>query len=276
MKEASGLGAGTDHRLAEDEALLNGTVRAAGALALSFFGRGLIGTSKADNSPVSEADLAVDKMLRDQLTGERPSYGWLSEETTDNPQRLDAERVWIVDPIDGTRAFLAGTPEWTIAAALVENGHPVLAAVFNPATDEMFTARRGGGATLNGVSISVPPRGEIAGSRMIATKGFFKHKIWTDPWPPTENIWFNSVAYRLALIAAGRADATLSLTGKSEWDLAAPALLVQEAGGKVTDATGADLIFNQPNTRINGLVAAALELHALLIERTRPLAAKEI
>ncbi|WP_088342764.1 MULTISPECIES: 3'(2'),5'-bisphosphate nucleotidase CysQ [Rhodomicrobium] len=262
--------------LAADEALLFGAVRAAGTLALSFFGRGLVGTHKADNSPVSEADYAVDKMLRERLTGERPNYGWLSEETVDNARRLDADQVWIVDPIDGTRAFLAGTPEWTIAAALVDYGQPVLAAVYNPATAEMFTARRGGGAFLNGMPISVTPRDDIAECRMIATKGFFKHKIWTEPWPNTQNIWFNSVAYRLALIAAGRADATLSLTGKSEWDLAAPALLVQEARGKVTDATGAAITFNQPNTRINGLVAAAPALHDLLVARTRPVAAKEV
>jgi myo-inositol-1(or 4)-monophosphatase len=111
----------TDNSLAEDEALLTGAVRAAGALALSFFRNGVVGRSKADNTPVSDADLAVDEMLRERLIGERPDYGWLSEESVDNPSRLDAARVWIVDPIDGTRAFLAGTPEWTIAEALVEN-----------------------------------------------------------------------------------------------------------------------------------------------------------
>jgi myo-inositol-1(or 4)-monophosphatase len=266
----------TDNSLAEDEALLTGAVRAAGALALSFFRNGVVGRSKADNTPVSDADLAVDEMLRERLIGERPGYGWLSEESVDNPSRLDAARVWIVDPIDGTRAFLAGTPEWTIAVALVENGQPVLAAVFNPATAEMFTARRGNGAYLNGVPISVTTPEDIAGCRMIATKGFFKHKVWTAPWPHTENTWFNSIAYRLALIAAGRADATLSLTGKSEWDIAAAALLVEEAGGRMTDAAGAALTYNKPSPRMNGLVAAAPRLHDLLVARTKPVAAKEI
>jgi myo-inositol-1(or 4)-monophosphatase len=265
-----------DDSLAEDEALLTGAVRAAGALALSYFRNGVVGRNKADNTPVSDADLAVDEMLRERLVGERPDYGWLSEESVDNPSRLDALRVWIVDPIDGTRAFLAGTPEWTIAAALVENCEPVLAAVFNPATAEMFTARRGGGAYLNGVPISVTMPDEITGCRMIATKGFFKHKIWAAPWPHTENTWFNSIAYRLALIAAGRADATLSLTGKSEWDIAAAALLVEEAGGRITDAAGAALTFNKPSPRMNGLVAAAPKLHHLLVARTKPVAAKEI
>jgi myo-inositol-1(or 4)-monophosphatase len=262
--------------LADDEALLHGAVRAAGALALSFFGSGIVGRQKADNTPVSDADLEVNRMLHASLKGPRPDYGWLSEESIDDPSRLDAARVWIVDPIDGTRAFLAGTPEWTIAVALAEHGKPVLAAVFNPATAEMFTARRGHGAFLNGKPISVTAHEGIEGARMIATKGFFKHKIWTAPWPDTQTIWVNSIAYRLALIAAGRADATLSLTGKSEWDIAAAALLVEEAAGQVTDATGAPLTYNQPTPRMNGLVAAAPKLHELLVARTKPVAAKEI
>lgn len=262
--------------LADDEALLNGAVRAAGALALSFFGSGIVGRQKQDNTPVSDADLAVDRMLHASLKGARPDYGWLSEESVDDLSRLDAARVWIVDPIDGTRAFLAGTPEWTIAAALVEHGKPVLAAVFNPATAEMFTARRGHGAFLNGAPISVTAPEAIEGSRMIVTKGFFKHKIWTAPWPPTETVWVNSIAYRLALIASGRADATLSLTGKSEWDVAGAALLVEEAKGQVTDAAGAPLTYNQPTPRMNGLVAAASKLHELLVARTKPVAMKEI
>ena len=261
-------------QISEDEVLLTNAVREAGALAMSFFGRGLKGTHKPDNTPVSEADLAVDRLLHERLTATRPSYGWLSEESADNPHRLDAARVWIVDPIDGTRAFLAGLAEWTIAAALVEDGEPVLGVVFNPATAELYTARRGSGAFLNGVRITVPRRGEIEGSRLIVTKGFFKHKVWSEPWPPVDRVWVNSIAYRLALIAAGRADATLSLSAKSEWDLAAAALLVQEAGGKITDAAGAALSFNQPTPRIEGLVAASPALHDLLIERTKTVVAK--
>lgn len=265
---------GWDHSLAEDEALLKDAVRAAGALAFSLFRSGLIGRQKADDTPVSDADLAANRLLHERLMGERPGYGWLSEESVDNSSRLDAARVWIVDPIDGTRAFLAGIPEWTVAVALVENGQPVLGAVYNPATDEMFSARRGGGAYLNGAALSVTNPEEIAGCRMMATKGFFKHKVWTAPWPPTENVWINSIALRLAFIAAGRADATLSLTGKSEWDIAAAALLVEEAGGAITDATGAPLTFNQPTPRMNGLVAGAPRLHDLLVAHTKPVAVK--
>jgi myo-inositol-1(or 4)-monophosphatase len=261
-----------DQPLDADEALLIGAVEAAGALALSFFGQGLTGTHKPDNSPVSEADYAVDAMLRERLTAARPGYGWLSEETADNPQRLGLERVWIVDPIDGTRAFLAGSPDWTVAAALVEHGQPVLAAVFNPAKAEMFTARRGGGTWLNGQPVAIATPDRIEGSRIIMTKGDLKQTSH-EPWPPIERFWLNSIAYRLAVIAAGRADATFSLTGKSEWDLAAPALLVQEAGGKVTDTKGRAFEFNQPVPRMSGLVAAAPALHDLIVARLRPLAA---
>jgi myo-inositol-1(or 4)-monophosphatase len=255
--------------LSEDEALLMSAVKAAGDLALSFFGRGLKGTHKADNSPVSEADLAVDRLLHERLARGRPDYGWLSEETADDPRRLGTERVWIVDPIDGTRAFLAGQSDWTVAAALVERGEPVLAAVYNPVGARMYAARRGGGAHLNGAAIAVRERDRIDDSRFMVTKGFFHPEAWRGPWPRVERLWANSIAYRLAMIASGEADAMISLTGKSEWDLAAAALLVQEAGGKVTDAAGSALRFNQPVPRTGGIVAASPALHLLLIERTR-------
>jgi len=255
-------------RLTQDFDLLQTAVRDAGALALSYFGREVASTQKADGSPVSEADLAADELLRAALMTDRPDYGWLSEETADEPSRLDARFVWIVDPIDGTRAFLAGTPEWTIAAALVDNGQPVLAAVFNPATAEIFTARRGHGASLNGEAIAVGDRNRIEGCSIIASSGLFSKKIWQEPWPRMQVKWVNSIAYRLALVAQGRAHATIALTPKSEWDLAAATLLVQEAGGRVTGIDASILVFNQPVPRLKGLVAAGPDLHRLLVERT--------
>jgi myo-inositol-1(or 4)-monophosphatase len=260
-----------DDRLTEDFDLLQTVVRKAGALALSYFGREIISKQKPDGTRVSEADYAVDEMLQARLTQARPSYGWLSEETADDPIRLERRFTWIVDPIDGTHAFLAGTPEWTIAAALVDNGAPVLAAVFNPATSEMFTARAGQGAYLNGKPIHVKDRSRIEGSTVIASGGMFKKKIWREPWPRMQLGWVNSVAYRLARIAQGRVHATISTTGKSEWDLAAPALLVQEAGGCVTGIDGSAFTFNRPVPRLKGLVAAGPELHGLLVARTKTL-----
>ena len=258
---------GDHERLREDFDLLQSAVRDAGALALGYFGREIVSKKKVDGTRVSEADLAVDALLQERLMTHRRSYGWLSEETADDPRRLDCARVWIVDPIDGTHAFLDGTPEWTIAAALVENGKPVLAVVFNPATSEMFTARYGGGAFLNGEPIAVMDRREITGAAMIGSSGLFNKKGWREHWPAMKVTWVNSVAYRLARIAQGSVNATVSPTPKSEWDLAAPTLLVQEASGIVTEIDGKPLVFNQPVPRHNGLVAAGRDLHRLLLER---------
>jgi myo-inositol-1(or 4)-monophosphatase len=268
--------AGADRGLDEDEKLLTEAVREAGAVALGFFHQGLVGRAKADNTPVSDADLAANEVLHQRLRLARPGYGWLSEETEDGPSRLDAERVWIVDPVDGTRAFLERRSDWAVAVALVENGQPVLGAVFGPVDNELFIARSGAGAFLNGRRIAVDDRDRIEGARIITGADLIRPKPGRQPWPPVRRIWVNAITYRLARIAAGDAHATLALTGKSEWDLAAATLLVQEAGGRVTDAQGGALRFNQPNPRINGLVAAGPRLHALLVARTRPEALKSI
>jgi myo-inositol-1(or 4)-monophosphatase len=266
--------AGTDAGLDEDETLLAEAVREAGAVALGFFDRGLIGRAKADNTPVSDADLAANDVLHAKLRLARPHYGWLSEETEDDPARLDAERVWIVDPIDGTRAFLQRHSDWAVSVALVENGLPVLGAVFGPVGDELFMARAGRGAFLNGRRIDVADLDRLEGATIITGTDQIRDKPGRLPWPPIERVWVNAITYRLARIASGEVHATFALTGKSEWDLAAATLLVQEAGGRVTDAQGVDLRFNQPNPRINGLVAAGPRLHALLVARTRPEAHK--
>jgi myo-inositol-1(or 4)-monophosphatase len=174
----------------------------------------------------------------------------------------------MVDPIDGTNAFLRHVPEWTISAALVQEGKPVLGAVYNPATGEFFHAIRDGGAFLNDAPIHVSTRSDLEGALFIASGGLFKKRIWKEPWPGVESRWVNSVAYRLALVAAGRADATVSLSAKCDWDLAAGVLLVEEAGGVVTDHHGHAFRFNLPNPRFPSLVAAPPLLHAKLIERT--------
>lgn len=254
--------------LAEDDALLRRAVRDAGELALTYFRQQITVNTKPDGSEVSEADLAVNAALKRDLLTPRPTYGWLSEECEDDRERLKARRVWIVDPIDGTRAFLRYLPEWTISAALVEDGVPVLGVVFNPAKQEFFHTISGQGATLNGERIHVSTQSTIAGSRVIASGGLFKKRIWKDPWPDVETEWVNSVAYRIALVACGRADATISLTGKSEWDIAAAQLILEEAGGVITDHHGGPLAYNLANPRFTSVIAAPPKLHDALIERT--------
>ena len=256
------------HSLDENFALLKAAVQAAGKLAHGYFRRELQVQTKRDGTEVSEADLAVDALLKGTLLAGRPNYGWLSEETEDDPNRLDQRFVWMVDPIDGTNAFLRHIPEWTISAALVQEGKPVIGMVYNPATSEFFHAMKGRGAFLNVKPIQVSGRDKLEGALFIASGGLFKKRIWKEPWPGVESRWVNSVAYRLALVAAGRADATVSLSAKCEWDLAAGVLLVEEAGGVVTDHHGHPFRFNLPIPRFPSLVAAPQGLHAKLIDRT--------
>lgn len=254
--------------LEEDYALLKQAVRDAGELALSYFRQQILVNKKADGSEVSEADLAVDTALKLDLLTPRPDYGWLSEETEDDRERLKHRRVWVVDPIDGTSAFLRHVPEWTVSAALVEDGVPVLGIVFNPATKEFFHAIRGRGAFLNDQPIKASEKDRLDGALLIASGGLFKKKIWKEPWPEVKTRWVNSVAYRIALVACNQADATISLSAKCEWDLAAAAILVEEAGGAITDHHGKAHRYNLASPRFPSVVASGKALHPLLIERT--------
>jgi myo-inositol-1(or 4)-monophosphatase len=254
--------------LKEDYALLKQAVLDAGELALTYFRQQLRVNRKADGSEVSEADLAVDAALKLELLTKRQDYGWLSEETEDDRERLKRTRVWTVDPIDGTNAFLRHLPEWTVSAALVEDGVPVLGVVFNPATGEFFHAMRGQGAYRNEARIAASDRATLQGAKLIASGGLFKKKIWQEPWPEVTTRWVNSVAYRVALVAAGDADATISLSAKCDWDLAAAAVLLEEAGGIITDHHGKPLRYNRENPRFQSVVASGPKLHPILIERT--------
>ncbi|HAH65773.1 MAG TPA: 3'(2'),5'-bisphosphate nucleotidase CysQ [Rhizobiales bacterium] len=254
--------------LDEDYALVKQAAREAGDLALTYFRRQIEVKRKPDGSEVSEADFAVDTALKLDLIGKRPGYGWLSEETLDDPERLERRLVWMVDPIDGTNAFLRHVPEWTVSAALVEEGQPVIGVVFNPATKEFFHAMRGRGAFLNDQPIRTSGIRTLDGARLIASGGLFKKKIWKEPWPEVKTRWVNSVAYRLALVACGQADATISLSAKCEWDLAAAAIIVEEAGGVITDHHGEAHLYNRASPRFPSLVASGKALHPLLIERT--------
>jgi myo-inositol-1(or 4)-monophosphatase len=216
---------------------------------------------------VTEADFAVNELVAARLKKARPDYGWFSEESADDSLRLKRRRVWIVDPIDGTRAFLDGSEDWTIALALVEEGTPILSVVYNPAREELFAARRHGGATLNGVRISVSQTASLENAKVLAAKSLLRKPVWKEPWPPMTLLELNSIAYRLAYVASGRADAIFTLQPKSEWDVVAGALLVQEAGGCASTPDGRPLRFNQPVPLVPGFLAAGKILHKILAQR---------
>jgi myo-inositol-1(or 4)-monophosphatase len=230
--------------------LLEASVREAGTIALKFFGSDYKRWNKPGGSPVTEADLAIDNFLKETLCHARPDYGWLSEESLDDPARLGAHRVFVVDPIDGTVAFMKGRPHFTICAAVIEDARPIAGVVFNPAADECFTARSGGGAFLNGSPIHVGLGSEIAGSRLLGNSHAFAD------WPPVHVENFSSIAYRVALVAAGRFDAMVSLTSKRDWDLAAADIVLSEAGGMLVGADNRPLTYNRASAVQGATVAA--------------------
>jgi myo-inositol-1(or 4)-monophosphatase len=256
---------------ADDLALLESTVREAGGIARGFYGGDYKRWDKSKDNPVTEADLAVDRFLMEALCSARPGYGWLSEETEDNASRLDKENVFVVDPIDGTIAFMKGRPHFTICAAVVRDGRPTAGVVFNPILEEMYTARIGNGALLNGRTIKVSAQKEVEGCRMVADAGTMRHPAWNNPpnrpWPEMHIENRNSIAYRLALVAAGEWDAMMALSSKRDWDLAAGDLILNEAGGVVTTHEGAPLRYNRAETVQPSIVGANPVLHALLLER---------
>jgi len=254
-------------QVAADHEQLCEAVREAGALALSYYQTDVKQWDKGKNDPVSEADHAVNDLLFDRLQKSRPDYGWLSEETDDDPVRLERDFVWVVDPIDGTRAFLKGKPHFTICVALVYQGKPICAAVFNPATNEFFEAIIDGGARLNGQAIAPSKTRRIPGCRMAAFGPMFKHKAWPDPWPEMEIVDRNSVAYRIVLVANGFVDACLALNSKNDWDLAAADLIVREAGGHMTTHDGRRFVYNKSFTKHRSLLVAGPNLYPVLFER---------
>lgn len=251
-----------------DLELIEQVVREAGAIARSYFKGEYRHWDKGRGQPVTEADLAVDRHLQQSLIGARPDYGWLSEESAESPDRLRAERTFIVDPIDGTVAFLKGRPHFSISVALAEQGRPVAAVVYNPVTEELFSARTGSGALLNGAAIRASERHSIAQCRMLAPRSTFEGPSQV-PWPDMHIEQRNSIAYRLALVASGEFDAMLSLTAKHDWDLAAGDLILREAGGQFTDHRGAVLRYNQALPIQGPVAGAGVPLHGLLLDRLR-------
>jgi myo-inositol-1(or 4)-monophosphatase len=255
--------------LEQQAARLAEAVREAGALALSMFKTPLKNWTKGEAlSPVSDADIAVDVLLRERLTADNASIAWLSEESVDDLARLDARYVWIVDPIDGTRAYIAGLPDWAVSAALVENGRPVAGCLYAPVSDEFFFAVVGQGATRNGATIAASPGAALAQARIAAPRKLLDRLQAIAP-PFSVMPRTHSLALRLARVAEGTFDAGIAGGNSHDWDLAAADLLVHEAGGALTSFAGGTVTYNRPVPRHGTLVAAGRDRHAALVELFR-------
>ena len=219
---------------------------------------------KAGHDPVTEADRAVDAILKKCLL--RNGEGWLSEETIDDPSRLSKRRVWVVDPLDGTREFVQGIPEFCISIAMVEDGLPIAGGICNPATDELILGSRDTGVTYNGSPAQPSQRRDLHAALVLASRSEVKR----GEWKQFESAEFNvrpigSVAYKLGLVAAGRADLTFTLVPKHEWDVAGGAALVESAGGWTLKLDHSPLRCNQKDPLISGLLAGGPFLRAPLL-----------
>jgi len=242
--------------------------RAAGEVASQFDGPSAKLWHKPDEAgPVTEADLAVNDMLQEQLMQARPQYGWLSEETEDSSARQQASHVFIIDPIDGTRSFINGDKTWAHSLAIAEHGQITAAVVFLPMLNKLYAAARGQGASLNDAPLSASDCEDIFTAKVLTTQANIDPKHWNGPVPDLQRHHRPSLAYRLALVAEGQFDAMLTFRDSWEWDIAAGALIATEAGAAVTDKHGAALRFNSHEAQTKGVVSSGCKLHPQILSR---------
>jgi len=256
----------------QDLEILSAVSFEAGELALKFYNRPDVKSwDKAKGHPVTEADLAVNQLIRDRLMAARPDYGWLSEETALDNETRAAARVWVVDPIDGTRAFMKQQPYWCIGIGVLERGVARAGVVHAPLLEETYKAHLGGGAFLNDEKITVSDCHCEEGCRIITNEGMLTHPAWPVPWPKMElaKPKPNATLIRMCWVASGRWDAALTLWRKSDWDLAAGSLIVAEAGGRATTHLGEPYLFNRGEPAQRSLLAAGKRLHSLLSARVK-------
>ncbi len=233
----------------------------AGGIILNYYKADYEIKDKGYHNPVTTADNAADTRLKEILMVARPNYGWLSEETVDSPERLTKDRVWIVDPLDGTKEFIEGVPHFVVSVALVENGNPIVGVLYNPVTAETFTAAKGEGAELNGEKIQCATKDNVGNMVILNSRSETRRGLWA-PYDGTfgELRAIGSVAYKLGLTAAGNADIFASLRPKNEWDICAGNCIINEAGGKLIDLKGNRVVFNREKTLIEpGLIAGDID-----------------
>lgn len=254
---------GRNAALAEE---LGVALREAGQIAMKYFRGSIRSWTKGHDSPVSEADIAVDEFLRARLS--RDGFGWLSEESQDDRTRLSAERLFIVDPIDGTRSYLAGRADWSVVAAVVEKGRPIAAAVYVPVDDDLYLAASGQGATRNGSRIETTAGSALAGARVAGPKKVLERLTTIDPEAIHEPK-IHSLALRMTRVAEGRIDVAFASINAYDWDLAAADLLVHEAGGAMTNFAGEALVYNLHDPVHGAILAAGRDRHAAMLDLVR-------
>jgi len=247
---------------------LKQSVSKAGELALEYFGKDVDIEIKKDGSQVSAADHAVNDLLKQDLSKIDPSIQWLSEESPIDENRLNAPYTWIIDPIDGTRGFLENQPDWTIVAALIEKNRPVLSVVYNPVKSELYSSEAGKGAFLNDKKITTSSTTDLSKAHIISSKGHFNRVFTEEDQKPSTRTWNSSMAYRIARIAEGAADATISLTPKNDWDIAAAHLILSEAGGLMSTHHGKEITYNNKEIAHPSVVASTKSLYKTIINKT--------
>ena len=248
--------------------LLIDAAKAAGEVACRYAPDTAQTWEKPDGAgPVTEADLAVNETLHEALQGSRPDYGWLSEESEDTAARLSSDRLFVVDPIDGTRSFIEGSNTWAHALAVVEDHEVTAAVIYLPKRNLLYAAAAGQGATLNGQPISSSHNGDLATSEILSVKHNFKPEFWHGPPPEVKRAYRPSLAYRMALVAQGKFDAMITFRPSWEWDVAAGDLILREAGAATSDRAGNPLRFNNPTPKVSGVLAAGTDLHGAIASR---------
>lgn len=245
----------TQNYFSEELETVERAVREAGWIIMALYGKDYRIEEKGKGNPVTTADLEANRKIQEIILDRYPEDGWLSEEGQDNPQRFKAARVWVVDPIDGTKEFIAGIPQFAVSVGLVVGGDPMVGVVYNPAEEKLYRAVKGYGALLNDRPIHVSLREEVKGASLLVSRSEPRRKFQSlADICRLEQV--GSIAYRLAMVAGGEGDGTLTFRSLREWDICAGVLIVEEAGGMVVDGDGKEIVFNQQDALYRGIVAS--------------------